>query len=82
MTAAGWGTMLEMLSSLPALGDRVLVVTGAGEDFCAGADQGSDQVSEVSAADRMRIVGAACLALHRLPFLRWHGWTGSRSEPA
>ena len=68
VTAAGWGTMLEMLASLPARGDRVLVVTGAGEDFCAGADLGTDQVSEVPAADRMRIVGAACLALHRLPF--------------
>ncbi len=67
VSAAGWGTLLERLTALPAAGDRVLVVTGAGQDFCAGADLGADQVSDVPALQRMRIVGDACLALHRLP---------------
>lgn len=66
VTAAGWGVLLEILSGLPAPGDRVLVVTGGGGDFCAGADLGADQAQTRSPLGQMRVVGDACLALHRL----------------
>lgn len=66
VTAAGWQVLLEILSGLPAPGDRVLVVTGGGEDFCAGADLGADQADSVGGLSQMRVVGDACLALHRL----------------
>lgn len=67
VSPAGWATLLNMLSGLPAPGDRVLVVTGAGEDFCAGADLSAERSGEASALQMMRVVGDACLALHRLP---------------
>jgi len=46
----------------------VLVVTGAGGDFCAGADLGGGRPDRSMAGlrARMRRVGEAALALHRL----------------
>jgi len=52
--------------------DRVLVITGAGGDFCSGADL-SAMGSDGPAAERrhhlaaMRRIGDVALALHRLP---------------
>jgi 2-(1,2-epoxy-1,2-dihydrophenyl)acetyl-CoA isomerase len=46
--------------------DRVLILTGAGNGFCSGADlTGADDISG-GALTRMRLVGSAALALHRL----------------
>jgi 2-(1,2-epoxy-1,2-dihydrophenyl)acetyl-CoA isomerase len=49
--------------------DRVLVITGAGDAFCSGADLGAqDAGAETGAAvAAMRIVGRAALRLHELP---------------
>ena len=47
--------------------DRVVVVTGAGGAFCAGADLNDPEAGEAHAVVHMRLVDDAALALHRLP---------------
>jgi len=47
--------------------DRVLVVTGAGGDFCSGADLSGLNATDDPPLVAMRLVGSAALALHRCP---------------
>ncbi|MGH8949053.1 MAG: enoyl-CoA hydratase/isomerase family protein [Acidimicrobiia bacterium] len=66
----GWNDLREALDEFEASGQRVLVVTGAGGEFCAGADLDPSRVDRLQSIEdrhlRMKEVGAAALALHRL----------------
>lgn len=63
----GWHRLLEVLRGVEPHQDRVLVLTGAGGDFCAGADLTAKQDPELRAFERMRTVGDVALTLHHLP---------------
>lgn len=66
----GWGELREAFEDFEKSGQRVLVVTGAGGEFCAGADLDPSRLDRMqTVADRhlrMKVVGAAAMALHRL----------------
>ena len=65
----GWPELAEAFEGFEHSDSRVLVITGAGEDFCAGADLDPariDTLSSVTARhERMKVVGSAAMALHR-----------------
>ena len=70
VTGDMWAQLAETFRSLSADADiRCVVVTGAGGEFCSGADlaarEGSGRPVHQLAA--MRSVGDAALALHRMP---------------
>jgi enoyl-CoA hydratase/carnithine racemase len=46
---------------------RTVIVTGAGGDFCAGADLGDPEAAATHQYVRMRLIHDVALALHRLP---------------
>lgn len=66
----GWEILADAFDEFGQSEDRVLVLTGAGGAFCAGADLDADRFSEESsvaaAHERMKVVGRAATALHRL----------------
>lgn len=65
----GWPMLTEAFIEFEASDDRVLVVTGAGGDFCSGADVDSDRFSGhtgvTEAHRRMKVIEGAATALHR-----------------
>jgi 2-(1,2-epoxy-1,2-dihydrophenyl)acetyl-CoA isomerase len=66
----GWTLLADAFSEFETSEDRVLVVTGAGGEFCAGADldpeRFSGTVSVSEAHRRMKVVEGAATALHRI----------------
>jgi 2-(1,2-epoxy-1,2-dihydrophenyl)acetyl-CoA isomerase len=66
----GWADLTTAFGDFEDSSSRVLVITGDGEDFCAGADLDPSRIDEIQAvADRhrrMKVVGDAALRLHRL----------------
>ena len=62
---SGWEVLRAIfheVSQSPS--DRVLVVTGAGTDFCSGADLATDELPTGHPLESMASVNAAALALH------------------
>lgn len=66
----GWPDLRRAFEAFDASSARLMVLTGAGEDFCAGADLDVTRVDEVvSITDRhrrLKTIGAAAMALHRI----------------
>jgi 2-(1,2-epoxy-1,2-dihydrophenyl)acetyl-CoA isomerase len=75
INAQMWDGLAEIFREIASRADdRVVVVTGAGDDFCSGADlSGRGDASSVGAQNQvhhlaaMRRVNDACIALQRLP---------------
>ena len=66
----GWPELRTTFETFEGSAQRVLVVTGAGGDFCAGADLDPSRVDRLQSVEvrhaRMKEVGAAAMALHGL----------------
>lgn len=65
----GWATLRDAFVDFEKSGPRVLVLTGEGGDFCAGADLdqtgAADTDSVTDRHARMKVVEKAAVALHR-----------------
>jgi 2-(1,2-epoxy-1,2-dihydrophenyl)acetyl-CoA isomerase len=65
----GWPELRDAFADFEASDARVLIVTGAGGEFCAGADLDPSRIGEVQGVTgrhrRMKMVGEAATALHR-----------------
>jgi enoyl-CoA hydratase/carnithine racemase len=66
MSVAGWAALRDALRDIAAGQDRVLVLTGAGTDFCSGADLSAGGSGQHPLVD-MRLAAETCLALYELP---------------
>jgi enoyl-CoA hydratase/carnithine racemase len=65
-----WGEITEVIREVSASDrDRVLVITGSGDSFCAGADLGGEEVAggERHQLARMHYINQLAIALHDCP---------------
>jgi 2-(1,2-epoxy-1,2-dihydrophenyl)acetyl-CoA isomerase len=66
----GWGDLRAAFEDFERSDQRVLVVTGAGGEFCSGADLDPSRLDRIQTVAgrhaRMKEVGSAAMALHRL----------------
>ena len=70
ITGDMWGELEAVFTEVTERADdRVLVITGAGKGFCAGADLVDAGMGRTSGArlEHMRKVGRCALALHQIP---------------
>lgn len=67
ITSAMWSKLRDTFRDIAEGTDRVVVITGADGDFSSGADLADPRDPDEHPLTRMRLVGDACLALHRLP---------------
>jgi 2-(1,2-epoxy-1,2-dihydrophenyl)acetyl-CoA isomerase len=68
MNAAMFNELLAVFRDVnDSTADRVLVITGAGDAFCSGADLGDRGKDTRHALARLRWVADIVLALHRIP---------------
>jgi 2-(1,2-epoxy-1,2-dihydrophenyl)acetyl-CoA isomerase len=67
----GWDAIARALEDFAQSPQRVLVIKGVGEDFCAGADLNLDRLDDMQSPavgrEYMRGPGSAATALHRVP---------------
>ncbi len=66
----GWSDLGAEFEAFEGSAQRVLVVTGAGGEFCAGADLDPSRIDRMQSVEdrhtRMKVVGNTAFALHRL----------------
>ena len=65
----GWADLRSAFEDFEGSGQRGLVITGAGGEFCAGADLDPSRITDLQSVtsrhQRMKLVGSAAMALHR-----------------